>query len=346
MIVPVTGSQIAVKEYTPARHRFLRALVLLSVVLILCAAISIWAGYQPITFSKLQHDEITRSVFFRLRLPRVVMAGLVGATLATVGAALQAMFRNPLAEPLTLGVSGGGAFGASLAIALGWGARVGGTPLVFITAFIGALLAVIVVYRLARRNSIVAPGSILLAGTVVNLIANAGVLTIQYTADQTRSLQILRWLIGTLDVVGFSLIRQMLLFVVPGLAVLCLLARDLQLIAVDEESAASLGVNVRRTERLVYLTSALLVGVAAAVGGIIGFVGLIVPHIARMLFGQDARFAIPCSLIMGAGFLMLADALARTVLGETELPVGAITGLLGGPFFLWLLRREQRYSAL
>jgi iron complex transport system permease protein len=274
------------------------------------------------------------------------MAGIIGATLAAVGAALQALFRNPLAEPLTLGVSGGGALGASIAIALGWGARVSGTPIVFVAAFAGALLSVSIVYRLARAGTVVAPGSLLLAGIVVNLIANAGVLTIQYTADQSRALQILRWLIGTLDVVGFSLIWQMLLFLIPGWIVLLIMARDLQLLAVDEEAAASLGVNVRRTERIIYLISSLLVGVTVSVGGSIGFVGLIVPHIARMLFGQDTRFALPCSLLLGAAFLMLADALARSVLGQTELPVGAVTGVVGGPFFLWLMRRQQRYVIL
>ena len=145
---------------------------------------------------------------------------------------------------------------------------------------------------------------------------------------------------------GFNLIWQMLIVLIPGWIALLLMARDLQLLAVDEDSAASLGVNVLRTERLVYLVSSLLVGVTVSVGGSIGFVGLVVPHIARMLFGQDARFAIPCSLLLGAAFLMLADAVARTILGQTELPVGAVTAILGGPFFLYLLRRAQRYSAL
>jgi iron complex transport system permease protein len=329
-----------------AERRLIRSLLIMLLVLALCTFVSLWAGYEPINIFNLSHDEIARSVFFRLRLPRVVMAGIIGATLAAVGAALQAMFRNPLAEPLTLGVSGGGALGASLAISLGWGARVAGTPIVFLAAFAGAAVSVSIVYRIARAGAVVASGSLLLAGIVVNLIANAGVLTIQYVSDQTRSLQILRWLIGSLDVVGFSLIWQMLLFLIPGWIVLLLLARDLQLLAVDEESAASLGVNVQRCERAIYLVSSLLVGVTVAVGGSIGFVGLIVPHISRLLFGQDVRFVLPCSLLLGAGFLMLADALARSVLGQTELPVGAVTGILGGPFFLWLMRRQQRYAIL
>lgn len=329
-----------------AEWRLLRALCILTVFLLAATAISLRAGYEPVTLSGLQHDEVTRALFFRLRLPRVVMAGIIGATLAAVGAALQAVFRNPLAEPLTLGVSGGGALGASIAIALGWGARVAGTPLVFVAAFAGALLSVAIVYKLSHAGSTVAPGSLLLAGIVVNLIANAGVFTIEYMADESRSLQILRWLIGTLDVVGFSLVWRMSLFLVPGWIGLLLLARNLQLLAVDEQSAASLGVNVPRTERLVYLLTSLLVGVTVAVGGSIGFVGLVVPHMARMLFGQDARFALPCSLLFGAGFLMLADAVARSAFGQAELPVGAVTALIGGPFFLWLMKRQSRYTML
>lgn len=329
-----------------AEQRLFSALILLVLFVIAAALLALWAGYEPITISRLRHDEIARSVFFRLRMPRVVMAAIIGATLASVGAALQALFRNPLAEPVTLGVSGGGALGASLAIAFNWGARLAGTPIVFLAGFAGALLSVAIVYRLARSGSVVAPGSLLLAGIVVNLIANAGVLTIQYTTDSSRSLQILRWLIGALDVVGFSVIWRMLLFLVPGWIVLLALSRDLHLLAVDDESAASLGVNVRRTERVVYVLASLLVGVTVSVGGSIGFVGLIVPHVARLLFGQDTRFALPCSLLLGAGFLMLADALARSLMGQSELPVGAVTAILGGPFFLWLMRRQQRYTMM
>jgi iron complex transport system permease protein len=138
----------------------------------------------------------------------------------------------------------------------------------------------------------------------------------------------------------------MLIFLIPGWIVLLLMARDLHLLAIDEETAASLGVNVRRSERLVYAASSLIVGVTVAVGGTIGFVGLIVPHAVRLLFGEDVRVVLPCSFLLGASFLMLADALARTILGVGELPVGAITALAGGPVFLWLLRRQQRYSAM
>ncbi|HEV2764789.1 MAG TPA: iron chelate uptake ABC transporter family permease subunit, partial [Pyrinomonadaceae bacterium] len=205
------ASAIGSRQSSPAGARLRRALLILSGALVASTLVALWVGYQPLDLTALRHDETARTVFFKLRLPRVLMAGVVGASLATVGAALQAMFRNPLAEPLTLGVSGGGALGASVAIAFGMGARVAGLPIVFVAAFAGAGAAVFVVYRLARTGSVVLPGALLLAGVVMNLIAAAGVVVIQYFADYSRALQILRWTIGSLDVVGFDLIWRMML---------------------------------------------------------------------------------------------------------------------------------------
>ena len=329
-----------------AGGRLRRAVVWLSLILMAVTVVALYVGYQRLDIAALRTDETARVVFFQLRLPRVLMAGIVGASLAMVGAALQALFRNPLAEPLTLGVSGGGALGASIAIAFGFGAKVAGLPLIFVAAFAGAGVAMAVVYRLARTGAVVLPGALLLAGVVMNTIAAAGVVIIQYFADYSRALQILRWTIGSLDVVGFDLVWRMLVFLVPGWIVLFVMARDLHLLAVDEETAASLGVNVRRSERLVYIAASLIVGVTVAVGGTIGFVGLIVPHAVRLVFGEDVRIVLPCSFLLGAAFLMLADAAARTVLGAGELPVGAITALAGGPVFLFLLRRQQRYATM
>lgn len=315
--------------------------------LIVSVLIGLYMGYQPVDLHTLQTDPIVRAVLFRLRLPRVIMAGIVGASLSLVGASLQALFRNPLAEPFTLGVSGGASLGASLAIALGLGISVAGVPIIFVAAFLGAALSVVLVYRLAHSGGgVILPGALLLAGVVLNLCASACVLVIQYLADYNRALQILRWLIGSLDVVGFGLIWRMLIFLVPGWIILGLYARDLHLLATGEESAASLGVDVRRTERIVFVASSLIVGVAVSVGGMIGFVGLIVPHAARLLFGQDVRVLLPASFLLGAAFLVLADTLARVVIAPGELPVGAITALLGGPVFLLLLRRQRRYSAM
>ena len=323
-----------------------RPLVLALLFLAASTLVALWAGYRPLNLSLLREDPMARTLFFELRLPRVVLGGILGASLGAVGACLQAFFRNPLAEPFTLGVSGGGTLGASVAIALGWGVTLAGVPMVFLAAFAGSAAAVLVVYRLSRTGEVVMPGTLLLAGVVVNLIASAGVILVQYIADYSRALQILRWTIGTIDVVGFDRIWRMLILLIPGWAVLLAITRDLHLLAMGEESAASLGVNVRRCERLVYAAASLIVGVAVAEGGTIAFVGLIIPHAVRLLFGQDVRVVLPCSFLVGAGFLMLADAVARTALISGELPVGAVTAVIGGITFLGLLRRQRRFSAI
>jgi len=303
-------------------------------------------GSQPLDPAAILSDTFTRALFFRLRLPRVLMGVVIGASLAVSGGALQALFRNPLADPYTLGVSGGGALGASIAIAFGWSARMAGIPLVFVAAFAGAMAAMTAVRTLARTGAVILPGALLLSGVAVNLMAAAGVLTIQYLTDPSSALRILRWLIGSLDVVGLIPIGRMLVILAPAWLALLAFSRQLNLLAIDEDTAATLGVNIRRCETIVHGLCALIVGVTVAAGGAIGFVGLIIPHAVRLLFGEDLRIVLPGSLLLGASFLILADALARTALQSGELPVGAITGLLGGPVFLWLLRRRQQLAAL
>lgn len=326
--------------------RLFRAGTILTLVLLASIAIGLLVGNQPIAFADLFSDSFARTLFFRLRLPRVVMAVVIGASLSLTGGALQALFRNPLADPYTLGVSGGGALGASLAIAMGWSARLLGIPLVFLASFAGAMGAILLVRTIARTGAVLLPGALLLSGVVVNLACAAAVLTVQYLADPNGALRILRWMIGSLDVVGFAQIWRMLILLVPAWLALLLLSRSLHLLAMDEETAATLGVNVGRLETTVHLLCSVMVGVTVSTGGAIGFVGLIVPHAVRMMFGEDLRIVLPGSLLLGAAVLVLADALARTALGSGELPVGAVTGLLGGPAFLWLLRRRQQYAAL
>jgi iron complex transport system permease protein len=321
-------------------------MAILTLLLAVATAVALIAGRQKIDFASLLSDPFSRTLFFRLRLPRVLMGLTIGASLAVTGASLQALFRNPLADPYTLGISGGGALGASVAIALGWSLRLAGVPLVFLASFLGAMLAATLVRAIARTGAVVLPGALLLSGVVVNLVSLAAVLTIQYVADPNSSLQILRWMVGSLDVIGIAPVGYMLILLAPAWLALLVLSRQLNLLAIDEDTAATLGVNVRRCETVVHTLCSLIVGVTVAMGGSIGFVGLIVPHAVRLMFGEDLRIVLPGSLLLGAAFLVLADALARTALPSGELPVGAITGLLGGPAFLWLLRRRRQYAAM
>jgi iron complex transport system permease protein len=328
------------------KAKLVKAMSILTVVVIVSTVVALAVGSQKIDFARLLSDPFSRTLFFRLRLPRVLMGLTIGASLAVTGASLQALFRNPLADPYTLGISGGGALGASAAIALGWGARVAGVPLVFLASFAGAVLAATLVRTIARTGAVILPGALLLSGVVVNLVSLAAVLTIQYVADPNSSLQILRWMVGSLDVIGMAPVGYMLVLLVPSWLALLALSRQLNLLAIDEDTAATLGVNVRRVELVVHTLCSLIVGVTVAMGGAIGFVGLIVPHAVRLMFGEDLRIVLPGSLLLGAAFLVLADALGRSALPSGELPVGAITGLLGGPAFLWLLRRRRQYAAM
>ncbi|MGA2149971.1 MAG: iron ABC transporter permease [Bryobacteraceae bacterium] len=330
----------------PVASRLARALAVLTVLLAGSVALGLWLGTEKLDLTKVLSNPIARALFFQLRLPRVLTGALIGAALAATGAALQALFRNPLADPYTLGVSGGGAVGASIALALGWSAPVLGVPLVYVAAFAGAMVAMVTVRTIARTGVLTLPGALLLAGVVVNLTAYAAVLTIQYVVDPNSALRMLRFMTGSLDVVGMDGVWRMAAILVPAFAAMVWFARPLHLMAIDEDTAATLGVDTHRTELAVHTLCSLVVGLAVANGGAIGFVGLIVPHGVRAIFGEDVRVVLPASLVAGAAFLVLADTLARTALPGTELPVGAITGLLGGPMFLWLLRRRQRYSAL
>ena len=328
------------------KAKLIKAMAILTAILVVSTAVALVVGSQKIDFARVLSDPFSRTLFFRLRLPRVLMGLTIGASLAVTGASLQALFRNPLADPYTLGISGGGALGASVAIALGWGARVAGVPLVFLASFAGAMLAATLVRTIARTGAVILPGALLLSGVVVNLVSLAAVLTIQYVADPNSSLEILRWMVGSLDVIGMAPVGYMLVLLVPSWLALLALSRQLNLLAIDEDTAATLGVNVRRVEMVVHTICSLIVGVTVAMGGSIGFVGLIVPHAVRLMFGEDLRVVLPGSLLLGAAFLVLADALGRSALPSGELPVGAITGLLGGPAFLWLLRRRKQYAAM
>ena len=225
---------------TPMGKRVVTALAVLTLVLIASVAVGLAVGSQRINPAGLFSDSFSRTLFLRLRLPRVLMGLVIGASLGVTGGALQALFRNPLADPYTLGVSGGGALGASAAIALGWSARVASIPLVFLASFAGAMAAVSLVRMIARTGAVVLPGALLLSGVVVNLISAAGVLTIQYLTDPASALRILRWLIGSLDVVGLDPIVRMLVVLVPAWVALLFLSRQLNLLAIDEDTAATL----------------------------------------------------------------------------------------------------------
>jgi iron complex transport system permease protein len=280
----------------------------------------------------------TREIVMQIRLPRVVLAALVGAGLATAGALLQALLQNPLADPFLLGISGGAALGGVAAVAIGGGALLGLS--VPVLAFGGALAATALLYAIANTSGRAPAHSLLLTGVVFNAFASSVIVFLTTAVDLNRVAGVFLWLIGSIRLVDGGMIATVAALLAFGLGVGLYYAYPLNLLAQGDEAAAHLGVDVPRVRRHVLLATALMIGASVAVSGIIGFVGLIVPHLLRLVVGADHRVLVPASALFGAALLMGADTLARTVLAPTELPVGAFTALIGGPVFLWLLRRE------
>jgi iron complex transport system permease protein len=281
-------------------------------------------------------DGTARDIVWGLRAPRVALGFLVGGALAVTGAALQALVRNPLADPYLLGLSGGASLGAVLALVAGL-ASAWAMPL---AAFAGALATIAVVYRLALvAGATLDSRVLLLAGVVVGAFAGAVTSGILSVSDSARVRSALLWLLGGLGGVGWSGVATLAAYSVPALAVLVHEARALNLLALGDEPALHLGADVRRTRRRVYVAASLLTAAAVAAAGIIGFVGLVVPHAVRLLRGPDHRGLLPAAFVLGGSLLVAADAGARTLFAPLELPVGVITAVVGVPLFAVLLRR-------
>jgi iron complex transport system permease protein len=287
-------------------------------------------------------DNVDAQIFFVARLPRVLAGALIGSALAAAGVVLQALLRNPLATPFTLGVSAGAALGAMLAIA--WRLDVGalGVSSVPIASFLGSLAAIFIVYGLAssqRRG--LSTNVLLLAGVTLNSFFSALILFVQYLADFTESYRTVRWLMGDLDVGSYDPILAALPFILSAFAVFAVMPRALNLLTMGEEVAAGRGVDVARTQRWAFFSASLATGAAVSLGGPVGFIGIVVPHLVRLMVGSDHRVVLPAATLFGAAFLVLCDVVARTVMAPVEVPVGVITALIGGPFFLWLLVRQS-----
>jgi len=250
------------------------------------------------------------------------------------------MFRNPLATPFTLGVASGASLGAAVYLRLGLAVGLLGVSGVSAAAFAGALGSILLVYGLARARRGLSSATMLLAGVAVSFFFSSILLFMHYIGDPQNSFRLLRWIMGGLQTLGYSQVLRVLPFVVGGSAIVLYLTRELNLISTGEDIATSRGVDVKRTKHVLFFATSLMVGGVVAVCGPIGFVGMMSPHICRLLIGADHRYLTPATLVFGGAFLTICDLLARTLMGTAEIPVGVITALLGGPFFLWLLLRR------
>ncbi|MFH8750291.1 FecCD family ABC transporter permease [Streptomyces rimosus] len=287
------------------------------------------------------------TIVLDVRLPRVLLGAVVGAGLAVIGTVLQALVRNPLADPFLLGASSGASTGAVMVVVLGVGSGVATTVSMPVGAFAGSLAALVAVYAMARRGGTMTTGRLVLAGVAVQYILSALTSLVLVTAAEAEHLRaIMFWTLGGLGQARWNTLWLPAAVLLAGLALLLTLARPLDLLLVGEEGATALGLDTGRFRAAVFVLASLVTGVLVAASGSIGFVGLMVPHAVRMLVGASHRALLPVAALAGAAFVVLADLLARTVAGSQEIPVGVVTALAGGPFFLWLLRRTTRTEGI
>jgi iron complex transport system permease protein len=323
------------------RRRLVVTLAVLAALLAASLVAATLVGPVPVSLAAVWGDPASTdyTIVVHARLPRVLLAAIVGAALAGAGSVLQGLLGNALADPHLLGVSAGAAVAGTIAIVAGADPV---SVLVPLAAFAGALATVTFVYVVARTHGRASPHAILLVGVVCNALAAAIIMLVNAVVSYTQAQGVLFWIMGALSTQSWALVGLAALYVGAGIALLVRHAQALNLLATGEEGAMALGVDVERVRRGVFVYASLLVGAAVSVSGMINFVGLIVPHLLRLVIGPDQRILFPASVLGGAAFLVWADAAARTAFGLAELPVGVVTALLGGPFFLFLLRRSLR----
>ena len=335
------------QEERAAGRRYAAVLLILLSALLGAALLSFWLGYYPLAPGEVVRALLSRlgwrgevapqavTIFWKVRLPRILSAVLIGASLSAAGAAYQSMFRNPLVSPDILGVSAGAGLGASLAILNGlpgWAIQA--------AAFAGGLAAVAASYLVSRRTSHSQTLTLVLTGSVVTALCNAGVTMVKYVSDPNDVLQqITFWLMGSLQRVDMASLGRSFWPMAAGLAVLFALRWRINLLTLEDEEARSLGVDTVRCRRVLILASTLLSAAAVCLGGLIGWVGLMIPHMARALVGADCRRLIPASTLLGAVYLLLMDDAARSMT-SLELPLGGVTSVVGAPFFLLLILRK------
>ena len=311
----------------------IRAVVTLAVILFAAIALAVAFGATPLAW-----NETARTIIVDFRLPRVLLAAIVGAALAISGASFQTLLRNPLADPFILGVSGGAACAAAIVTAMGLGRVPGIIPIV---SFLGACAATAAVFTLARRREYTDPTRLLLSGLVLNALFSAVILIAFSLAPQSDLTAALRWMMGSLFGASWGDVVMLFAVVIAAIATLLFLANDMRMLVFGEDDARSRGVDVERVKLIGFAVASIATGAAVAVSGIIGFVGLLVPHLVRLLWRSDFRYLLPLSALAGAALLVLADLVSRVVVAPSELPVGAFTALLGVPFFLSLLRKAR-----
>jgi iron complex transport system permease protein len=327
------------------KSKWLFLLVATAAILVLVSIVSLAVGSKTMGVSRLfdiaLHGPGTPeySILIDVRLPRVLMAFAIGGALSLSGAILQAVFRNPLAEPYTLGISGGATIGVGVTVLFETNKLLGtmSTP---VFGFIGALLVVIILYTLSLTKGVLKMNSLLLTGVMISYISTSLLMLIQALVRTEDLSRIVFWIMGSVEEANWSLIKLAVTVSLLGLVTAYFLCIDLNALALGEEEAIRLGVHVERTKRVSFVTASVLTGVSVSLTGVIGFVGLLIPHVLRSVTGGDHRILLITSYLSGASFLILCDTVARSVAAPIELPVGVITGIVGGVFLIYVISRR------
>jgi len=321
----------------------LGVLTVLSIILLVSALLSLASGSVSIPLrnvagaflSDSSSTEAERIIILQIRLPRVLMGIAVGAGLSVAGLVFQALLRNPLAEPYILGISSGGTMGAVIAMSVATGTGVFAPQ---VASFAGSAAVMVLVYAIASRRGRLDTYTLLLAGVMIGAFFNAGVLVLIAVVNRDIRSAFL-WLMGNLSNADLAVAFEVIPPVLIAVVILTAMAKRFNLIATGEESALQLGVNVRTLKRTSYALASLITGLVVSVSGVVGFVGLIIPHMCRLVFGPDHRLLLPATFLAGGTFMVLADLLSRVLLAPTEIPVGAVTAAIGAPVFIYLLRK-------
>jgi iron complex transport system permease protein len=331
-------------------RRVIRICALLSLVLVAVLGLSLvtgsvqigmWRGIKGIlNLWQAGTDRLTpreMTIIFSLRLPRVIFAGIIGASLALVGTVFQALLRNPLADPYILGISGGAALGAVIGIIAGATVIPLGIPGL---AFLGALITIILVFGISGTKSDHPHNTLLLTGVIINAFFSALIMFLVSISSSDRLPSVLFWLMGDLSLAEGYEIFLTGIVMIAGCLVMFIHAKPLNLFILGEETAMQLGVDAKKTKKILLVTASLVTAVAVSFSGTIGFIGLIIPHLLRLMLGSDHRLLLPASALFGATFLIVTDTIARTIMAPVELPVGVVTALCGAPYFIYLLHRR------
>jgi len=280
-------------------------------------------------------------ILLNLRLPRILLACLVGAALSVVGTSFQGIFKNPMADPFVLGVSSGAALGATITMVFLSETHFFGMSMVAFTAFIGAIMTTFLVYNIARVGTKVPVATLLLAGIAINYLLSS-IISLMMTFNRDNIEKIVMWTMGSFSTAGWEEVILLFIIIVPSILFISTFSRDLNIMLLGDDSARSLGIDVNGFKKHIFIISTIMVAAVVSVSGIIGFVGLIIPHAIRMIFGSDNRVVIPFSALLGAIFLIICDTLARVVVPPSEIPVGIITSIFGVPFFIYLLYKTKK----